>query len=75
MQHLGFATYRIKAAAFALSAFITAVAGSLFACHQGIVTPQAIGFILSAEFIIWAAVGEKTPLRPVDWCGWNRAVK
>ena len=25
---------RIKAAAFALSAFITAVAGSLFACHQ-----------------------------------------
>ena len=66
MQHLGFATYRIKAAAFALSAFITAVAGSLFACHQGIVTPQAIGFILSAEFIIWAAVGgKKHPLGPL----------
>ena len=66
MQHLGFATYRIKAAAFALSAFITAIAGSLFACHQGIVTPQAIGFILSAEFIIWAAVGgKKHPLGPL----------
>ena len=66
MQHLGFATYRIKAAAFALSAFITAVAGSLFACHQGIVTPQAIGFILSAEFIIWTAVGgKKHPLGPL----------
>ena len=66
MQHLGFATYRIKAAAFALSAFITAFAGSLFACHQGIVTPQAIGFILSAEFIIWAAVGgKKHPLGPL----------
>ena len=66
MQHLGFAAHRIKAAAFALSAFITAVAGSLFACHQGIVTPQAIGFILSAEFIIWAAVGgKKHPLGPL----------
>lgn len=57
LQLLGFATNRIKAWAFAGAAFITALAGALYASHQGIVTPQATGFVLSAELVIWAAVG------------------
>tara|TARA_R110002110_G_scaffold211304_1_gene423985 strand:- start:6059 stop:7807 length:1749 start_codon:yes stop_codon:yes gene_type:complete len=57
LQTLGFATNRVKAWIFAGSAFITALAGALFATHQGIVTPASTGFLLSTEFIVWAAVG------------------
>ncbi|MBS0452436.1 MAG: ATP-binding cassette domain-containing protein [Proteobacteria bacterium] len=59
LQLLGYATDRVKANAFALSATLAAGAGALFAAHQGIVTPQAMSFILSTEFVIWAAVGGK----------------
>lgn len=63
---LGFAPHRLKAGVFAGSAFITGLAGGLYASHQGIVTPQAIGFLLSAEFVIWAAVGGRMhPLGPL----------
>jgi len=59
LQLFGYATDRIKAGAYALSALLAALAGALFAVHQGIVTPQAVGFVLSTEFVIWAAVGGK----------------
>jgi len=59
LQLLGFASDHIKANAYAFSALLAAVAGALFAAHQGIVTPQAMSFLLSTEFVIWAAVGGK----------------
>jgi branched-chain amino acid transport system permease protein len=59
LQFFGFATHRWKAGAFALSAALAALAGSLFSAHQGIVTPLAMGYVLSTEFVIWAAVGGK----------------
>lgn len=59
LQLFGYATDRLKAAAYALSALLAALGGALFAVHQGIVTPQALGFVLSTEFVIWAAVGGK----------------
>lgn len=59
LQLFGYATDRIKATAFAFSALLAAGAGGLFALHQGIVTPLAMGFVLSTEFVIWAAVGGK----------------
>ncbi|MBS0449376.1 MAG: ATP-binding cassette domain-containing protein [Proteobacteria bacterium] len=59
LQLFGYATDRIKALAFALSALLAALAGALFAAHQGIVTPETMGFLLSTEFVIWAAVGGK----------------
>jgi branched-chain amino acid transport system permease protein len=59
MQLFGYATDHIKAEAFALSALLAAAGGALFAAHQGIVTPQAMSFVLSTEFVIWAAVGGK----------------
>ncbi|MGE4341279.1 MAG: ATP-binding cassette domain-containing protein, partial [Pigmentiphaga sp.] len=57
LQFFGFATDRLKAWAFAVSAGLGGLAGALFAGHQGIVTPQASSVVLSAEFVIWAAVG------------------
>jgi len=59
LQLLGYATDRVKANAYAFSALLAAAAGALFSAHQGIVTPQAMSFILSTEFVIWAAVGGK----------------
>lgn len=59
LQLFGYATDRIKANAYALSAFLAACAGALFAMHQGIVTPLTMGVVLSTELVIWAAVGGK----------------
>lgn len=66
LELIGFAPHRVKAWAFAVSAGIGGLAGALYASHQGIVTPQAIGFALSAELVIWAAVGGRfSPLGPL----------
>jgi branched-chain amino acid transport system permease protein len=57
LQFFGFATDRLKAAAFGLSGALGGLAGALYAPHQGLVTPPVLGFQLSAELLIWAAVG------------------
>ena len=62
LQFFGFRTSRLKAAAFAASAGVAGLAGALYAPHQGIVTPQAVGFLLSAELVIWTAVGGRKSL-------------
>ena len=62
LQFFGFRTGRLKALAFAVSAGVAGLAGALYAPHQGIVTPQAVGFLLSAELVIWTAVGGRTSL-------------
>ena len=62
LQFFGFRTSRLKALAFATSAGVAGLAGVLYAPHQGIVTPQAVGFLLSAELVIWTAGGGRTSL-------------
>ena len=62
LQFFGFRTSRLKALAFATSAGVAGLAGALYAPHQGIVTPQAVGFLLSAELVIWTAVGGRMSL-------------
>ena len=62
LQFFAFRTSRLKAAAFAVSAGVAGLAGALHAPHQGIVTPQAVGFLLSAELVIWTAVGGRASL-------------
>ena len=62
LQFFGFRTSRLKALAYAVSAGVAGLAGALYAPHQGIVTPQAVGFLLSAELVIWTAVGGRTSL-------------
>ena len=57
VQFFGYASDRHKALAFALSAALAACAGTLYATQQGLVTPSTIGFQLSAELLIWTAVG------------------
>ncbi|MEP1766557.1 MAG: ATP-binding cassette domain-containing protein [Sulfitobacter sp.] len=77
LQLLGFATHRIKGFAFAFSAVIAALAGGLFASHQGIVTPTSTGFGLSAELVILAAIGGRFhvlgPLIGAVLVGWASA--
>ncbi|MCB1394549.1 MAG: ATP-binding cassette domain-containing protein [Rhodobacter sp.] len=77
LQLLGFPTHVIKGAAFAFSALIAALAGGLFASHQGIVTPTSMGFGLSAEMVILTAVGGRFhvlgPLIGAVVVGWASA--
>jgi branched-chain amino acid transport system permease protein len=77
LQLLGFVTHRIKGVAFAASAIIAALAGGLFASHQGIVTPTSTGFGLSAELVILAAIGGRFhvlgPLVGAVLVGWASA--
>ena len=58
----GFDTNRLKAVAFATSGLLAGVAGALYAPQQGLVTPQLCGFGLSADLVIWAAVGGRGKL-------------
>jgi branched-chain amino acid transport system permease protein len=53
----GFDTNRLKAVAFAASGLLAGIGGALYAPQQGLVTPQLCGFSLSADLVIWAAVG------------------
>ena len=57
LQFFGFATDRLKALAFGLSGLLGGLAGVLYAPHQGLVTPQTTSFQLSAELVVWTAVG------------------
>jgi branched-chain amino acid transport system permease protein len=53
----GFDTNRLKAVAFGASGLLAGIAGAIYAPQQGLVTPQLCGFALSADLVIWAAVG------------------
>jgi branched-chain amino acid transport system permease protein len=53
----GFDTNRLKAVAFGASGLLAGIGGALYAPQQGLVTPQLCGFGLSADLVIWAAVG------------------
>jgi branched-chain amino acid transport system permease protein len=53
----GFNTNALKAVAFGVSGLFAGVGGAIYAPQQGLVTPQVAGFGLSADLVIWAAVG------------------
>jgi branched-chain amino acid transport system permease protein len=59
---LGFDTNRLKALAFGVSGLMAGIGGMVYAPQQGIVAPQAVGFGLSADLVIWAAVGGRGAL-------------
>ncbi|MDE0530471.1 MAG: ATP-binding cassette domain-containing protein [Albidovulum sp.] len=77
LQLLGFPTHTVKGLAFAFSAASAALAGILFASHQGIVTPTSTGFALSAELVILTAIGGRFhvlgPLIGAIVVGWASA--
>ena len=40
-----------------MSGVLAGIAGALYAPQQGLVTPELVGFALSADLVIWVAVG------------------
>jgi branched-chain amino acid transport system permease protein len=62
LQLFGFDTNQLKAFAFGMSGLMAGIGGAIYAPQQGIVTPQAVGFALSADLVIWAAVGGRGSL-------------
>jgi len=54
---LGVDVARYKLIAFVLSAMYAAVAGSYFSLFDGLVTPEAAGFLRSIEFVTMAVLG------------------
>jgi branched-chain amino acid transport system permease protein len=62
LQLFGFNTNQLKSVAFGASGFMAGIGGAFYAPQQGIVTPQAVGFGLSADLVIWAAVGGRGSL-------------
>ena len=59
---LGHDVRRLKVRAFALSGAIAGLAGALFVVQFGFAAPSLIGFTLSAEVLIWVALGGRTAL-------------
>jgi len=62
LKLFGFDTDQLKAVAFGVSGLMAGIGGAIYAPQQGIVTPQVIGFGLSADLVIWAAVGGRASL-------------
>ena len=62
MGNLGYNVGLWKTFAFAISGGVAAIAGALFAVQFSFVSPAVIGFALSTEILIWAAVGGKAVL-------------
>ncbi len=62
VRFCGFAVQNAKAAVFGISGALAGIGGALYAPQQSLVTPQLCGFILSADLVIWAAVGGRSTL-------------
>jgi len=56
-QYLGYDTAAYKTAAFSIGGGVAGLAGALFVTQFGFASPKEIGFGLSAEVLIWVAVG------------------
>lgn len=61
-ESLGFDTKSLKVMAFTLSGMVAGLAGALFVSQFGFASPSLIGFALSAEVLIWVALGGRTSL-------------
>ncbi len=59
---LGYDSVRYKVRAFTLGGAIAGLAGALFVTQFSFVSPPLIGFALSAEVLIWVAVGGRASL-------------
>jgi branched-chain amino acid transport system permease protein len=56
-QSLGVNLFRYKTAIFALSAFITGLAGALLAHRMRFISPDAFNFLMSIQLLLMAVVG------------------
>ena len=62
VRFLGYNPATLKTLMFALSAGIAGIAGALFVCQVGIISPSALGVTPSVEIVIWVAVGGRGTL-------------
>lgn len=58
----GYNTANYKVFVYALSAFMTGIAGALYVGQVGIISPAEVGVVPSVEMIIWVAIGGKGTL-------------
>lgn len=58
----GYNTARYKVFVYALSAFMSGIAGALYIGQVGIISPAEVGIVPSVEMIIWVAIGGKGTL-------------
>ncbi len=56
-RFIGFRTVALRAAALAISAFIAALAGVLFALYNGFISPEVLHWSLSGSALIMAIIG------------------
>jgi urea transport system permease protein len=59
---LGYDVARLKIYAFALSGALAGLSGALFVTQFGFASPSLIGFALSADVLIWVALGGRDAL-------------
>jgi len=61
-EFFGYRVMGLRVLVFAIGAGIAGLAGGLFAAVEGFVSPTLIGFLLSTEVLIWAALGGREVL-------------
>jgi urea ABC transporter permease protein UrtC len=61
-ESLGLNARQLKVWAFTISGMIAGLAGALFVAQFGFASPSLIGFSLSAEVLIWVALGGRTSI-------------
>ncbi|KYF77779.1 urea ABC transporter permease subunit UrtC, partial [Sorangium cellulosum] len=62
VRFLGYNPVTLKTLVFALSAGMAGVAGALFVCQVGLISPSSMGVMPSVEMVTWVAVGGRGTL-------------
>jgi urea transport system permease protein len=62
LQYFGYSVIAYRIAAFVLGAAAAGLAGALFVTTDSFASPSLIGFALSAEVVIWVALGGRSLL-------------
>ncbi|MSP20306.1 MAG: branched-chain amino acid ABC transporter permease [Alphaproteobacteria bacterium] len=62
LAHLGYSVVALRVAVFTLGGAIAGLAGALFVATDAFASPSLIGFALSAEVLIWVALGGRSVL-------------
>lgn len=62
VRFLGYSPVTLKTAVFALSAGMAGIAGALFVCQVGLISPSSMGVVPSVEMVTWVAVGGRGTL-------------
>lgn len=62
LSYFGYSVVGYRVAAFAIGAAVAGLSGALFVATDAFASPSLIGFALSAEVVIWVALGGRSVL-------------